>query len=166
MSSRGQFFSQDLLSAAVIFMLSMGALTYAWSTSKARMAERRVIEELEHKSWAASAALAETPGEPEWWEDGAVNVTSYGLASVPLVLSADKVSAFRGAGVDDVREALRLGSSRYHLILRDGGRVLTEAGERPSGEFASSAWRVVSYGNGTAVMEFTVWDNLPGAVFP
>ncbi len=166
MSSRGQFFSQDLMSAAVIFMLSMGALTYAWGMSKTRMAERRVMDELEHKSWAASAALAETPGEPYWWEEGGVNVTSYGLASSPLVLSADKVSAFRDADVDDVREAMLLGSSRYHLILRDGGRVLDGAGERPSGEFASSAWRVVSYGNGSAVMEFTVWDNMSRGVFP
>jgi hypothetical protein len=158
-SPKGQIFATDLIAAAVIFMLAIGALLLTWDYGKTRLDETAKMREMERESQSAADILVKTPGNPPDWEknpqDG--NITSIGLAVDDRTINPKKMMALPGIGIKTMRENLRIGSDMPYITLRTPEGETIIAGEQPNATESVRTTRIVSYNGRAALLEVTIW---------
>ena len=161
---RGQVWSTDFVISAVIFLLALALVVFAWNYSSLRISQQNELVPAESTLIMVSDALIRTPGIPQDWN--ITSVTSIGLASDENVLDTDKLDMFINMSYEYSKSIL--GLERYHYYFRllhlngsviqnQYGQNLT-AGQYPNGSVLTvPIQRHVLYNSTIAKLDFMLW---------
>jgi hypothetical protein len=159
-SNRGQLISADFMASTTLLVLALAVLEAAWSLGIARIGEDEAAFAAQRKADAIAEALARTPGNPADWEmePGSPDISGIGLASSDRKLSPEKVRAMSSLGIRRLEEVFMVGGDCLTIALRGSeGSPYANLGEPNDGDYSMRSTRIVTYLNGTSVLEVTVW---------
>jgi hypothetical protein len=161
-SSKGMFFSTDVMAAVIIVIAVATMLLGTWAYIKARMDETAHVQDLKYKVTVLSDILVKTGGNPVGWEGladyGAIE--SIGLVDVDREINEDKLNRVGYIGKDVLQEIFRIDQFNYQIILRAAdGTIVKSVGESPGGRVSVQNTRVVTYRGRPAFLEVVLWGD-------
>ncbi len=157
-SCKGQSFSLDVLTALIIFALTISFITFLYSnllnSSNSLVGEKI---SLERKAFVAMNFLTNSKGNPINWVDlNSIDVNTIGLLNNELSVSEEKLSKFINFDYNESKEKLGLNGLEYFFSFSGADSV--ESGLPLSVDLDSIVLtRVVSYKGGEAVVKLTVY---------
>lgn len=117
---RGLIFTLDMISSLFFFLVIVLAVLWLWNHAYDHMNDYGASNSRQSRILDISTALVTSGGHPENWEQGLITpskVDALGLADEANVLSKDKIEAFTGAGYEDLRVMLGLGSEDFRFTV-------------------------------------------------
>jgi len=161
---KAQIWSTDFVMSAVIFLLALGLILFAWNYTSTSISQRNELGSAENIAMMVSDALIRTPGIPENWNSS--TVISPGLASRENVLDSTKVDAFINMSYEYTKTLL--GLERYHFCFRlldpngslmqnEHGQNLTIGQHPENSQLVIPVQRYVLYNGKPAKMDFILW---------
>ena len=145
--SKGQVFSTDLVTATIIFTITLSLFFLSWEYGKTRLDETVFTRELENRAYMLSDTLVKTTGSPVDWEANPTsdNVTSVGLVRADRVVEPAKMEALGLVDPQRLMDVLRTGGNRALVTLRKtDGTVIKSVGTAPVGKYFMVSKRNVS----------------------
>jgi hypothetical protein len=162
MNNKGQFFSQDVIVAVVIFVFSIMFFMIASQSvySQATIVDAR--NNFDESAHVLLSLLVEHPGSPSGWEFRELfDVNSFGLAKTSNVLDEKKVEMlfyYLDNNYDFMK--LQLGANNFDLniVLTDSeGNLISSAGRETVNYSTKLIYeRTVYYGGDTAILKGVV----------
>jgi len=154
--------SIDFVISAVIFLLVIVLVIFAWNYTNSQVAEQIEFNEIESTALTVSDSLIRTSGIPADWNQTNVNVI--GLAIEDNILNDTKASRFVNLSYADAR-VLLVGKYNFYFELDhiNGTIIVYNGTNMTAGIYpANSAIivpveRYVLYQNKPARMKFIVW---------
>ncbi len=166
-SNRGYVFTNDLMTAILIYLAALSLLTGVWAHGKTRIAEGWFVRSLQSKADIISQTLAKTPGLPIDWEERPTNETLVpGLARKKLVLDDSKIEGLNGLGSQSLEKMFGLEPGSLSVSISQSGETLLEAGGYCTGDYVVESRRLASFQNRTANLVVRVCGNYSTGVFP
>lgn len=164
-SKRGQIWTTDLTSGAVILATVLLLFILSWNDLAVRWNSSNQYRQMLTDAIMASEALMTSPGEPGSWEmlPDISNASAIGLVNGRNELSDMKLARLKGEENSTYRFVKeRLGVQRYELGIRitdlDGEDGYYEYGRFPSGLNDSVVLERLGIMNGTmVVVHVEVW---------
>jgi hypothetical protein len=116
----GAVFTIDLVAALFFFMVILLSLSWLWAQTSRHMNEYRQTSARQTRLLSISTMLITTQGNPPDWQNREVtpeNTRALGLVSEDNVLDRSKLVALDGAGYQNLREIMGLGSEDFEITV-------------------------------------------------
>jgi hypothetical protein len=158
-NKRGQFFSQDIVVATLIFIFSIMLFLVGSQAVYSQVTLADARNKFDGSIHSTLESLISTPGEPVGWEFGSLeDVNSFGLVKTKNVLDGKKVEQFMyylDNNYDSVK--LQLGASNFdlNLVLMDSnGEIIFSSGNEIENPLTKLIYeRIVFYDGEQAVLK-------------
>lgn len=160
--SQGQVSFYDFLIAIMLFMIAFTVLNGVWANNYSNATGMLAMNDMESRTLQALSALVKTPGYPENWDAG--NVEILGLCSKKNAIDETKLAQFKAmaenpALYSTVKEKLKLTGYdfNFEFIAQDPADNFSVGSMPSSGKNIISLARAVEFKGGSAVVQFKVF---------
>ena len=159
-TSKGQFFSIDLVLSLVVFAIIFVFVLSLWNIYSLRLNEKINGEEIELLAFQISDILVDSQGIPGNWQQDVSTLQIIGLQQYPGSLQNDKITAFLAFDYAQSKQLFNIERFEYQFrVLDRTGNVLNLKGMayNTSTKEIASVKRLVLLDNQTRQIIFTMW---------
>lgn len=122
-SRNGQIFTMDIIASLLIFMLILNLSLMTWNVVERNSVMFNEERELRDRVNRVGDLLVRTPGHPEDWDAGTVEII--GFTSPDHVLDGEKLDEFDSLSYTDQKELMRTRQSDFHLNVSSNGTTVS-----------------------------------------